>query len=330
MQYWASFRASGEADEHARQCLITGMVGPVIDKHPAIKKVPSGTQSGVAIVSFNCAAFESYGFERNDNAPVSRRAAEAYTAALNRLLDPSFPDPRAPTVRLPEQRVKLSDNTVAVFWTDRPTRVAAAIAPAVSAAEPEALRDLGVSLELDDSYASLPETGDVPPPSAAPIRAAHEAPWKGISPQDLDDPSAFRLLILSGGQGRATVRAFHTSRVRETVSAVQQWFKDIAVQSFAGAPALYRLLRSLADRGEQKNLPPDLAGQVFLAVLSGRSMPLAVLEAAVCRCRTDPGKDRYGRVPPERAAMIKAYLNRARQRLSATQRIDFEEVEPTM
>lgn len=331
VRYWSNFRSLGEGDGRARQCLVTGAIGPVIDKHPPIRKVPGGTRSGVAIVSFNCPAFESYGFARNDNAPVSRRAAEAYTAALNRLLDPSFPDPRDPTVRLPEQLVKLSDNAAAVFWTDRPTRVAAAIAPAVGAGDPEALRELGAVLELDESYASLGESGEAGPPSAEPIRAAHEAPWKGITPRDLEDPSAFRLLILSGGQGRATVRAFHTARVRETVGAIQQWFKDITVQGLVGAPALYRLLRSLAGRGERKNLPPDLAGEVFLAILSGRPLPVAVLEASVRRCRSDPGdRGRHGRVPPERAALIKAYLNRARPHLSSTQGIDFQEVKPAM
>jgi CRISPR-associated protein Csd1 len=328
VEYWSRFRSRGEVDYEA-QCLVTGAVGSVIDKHPPIRKLPGGTPSGVAIVSFNCAAFESYGFERNDNAPVSRRSAEAYTAALNRLLDPSFPDPRDPNIRLPEQRVKLSDDTVAVFWTDGPTRVAAAIAPAIASGNPEAVRELGAGLELDESYQVLDAAGQPPPPRAEPIRAMHDAPWKGISPQELEDPGAFRLLILSGGQGRATVRAFHTTRVRETVKAVRDWFRDVRIQGLSGPPALYRLLRTLAERGEPSNLPPDLAGELFLAILGGRPLPVSILEAAVRRCRSDPGRQGHGRVPAERAALVKAYTNRARPYLS-TLNIRYEEVKPAM
>jgi CRISPR-associated protein Csd1 len=329
VRYWAGFR-SREGTDETRQCLVTGARAPAIDKHPPIRRLPGGTPSGVAIVSFNCAAFESYGFERNDNAPVSRRAAEAYTAALNRLLDPAFPDPHDPNIRLPEQRVKLSDNTVGVFWTDRPTNVAAAIAPAIGDGDPEAVKALGGTLELDESYEVLNATREPQTPSAEPIRATHDAPWKGITPHELEEPSAFRLLILSGGQGRATIRAFHTARVRETVKAVRDWFGDIRIQGFSGRPALYRLLRSLALRGNQENLPPDLAGEVFLAILRGSALPVSVLEAAVRRCRSEPGGQRHGRVSAERAALIKAYMNRARSYLSTVQRVHYEEVKPAM
>jgi CRISPR-associated protein Csd1 len=326
-KYWAKLRGGRAAKESASQCLVTGITAPIADKHPLIK-LPGGTPSGVAIVSFNCAAFESYGFERNDNAPVSRRAAEAYTAALTRLLAPAFPDPRNRKVALPQQRINLSANTVAVFWTDQPSAVATAIAPAVGDGNLEAARALGASLEVDESYANV--EASVRPSSVEPVRGTYQAPWKGITPRDLEDPGAFRVLVLSGGQGRATVRAFHSSRIRETVEAVRGWFRDIAVQGLTGAPALYRLLSTLAERGQKENLPPDLAGEVFLAALSGRALPVGVLEAAVRRSRREPRDRRHGKVPAERAALVKAYLNRARAQLVAAHSIEFEEVKSAM
>jgi len=328
-KYWAEVRGGRAGEESASQCLVTGIQAPIADKHPLIK-LPGGTPSGVAIVSFNCAAFESYGFERNDNAPVSRRAAEAYTAALTRLLAPSFPDPNNRKVALPEQRIALSANTVAVFWTDQPSVIATAIAPAVGDGNLEAARAMGASLEVDESYTNV-EVSDQPPRTTVePVRGAYRAPWKGITPRDLEDPGAFRVLILSGGQGRATVRAFHSSQIRETVEAVRGWFRDIAVQGLTGAPALYRLLSTLAERGQKENLSPDLAGEVFLAALSGRALPVGVLEAAVRRSRREPRDQWHGKVPAERAALVKAYLNRARAQLAAAQSIDFEEVKPAM
>jgi len=336
MVYWGRKRASLAAAEHTGQCLVTGAVGPVVDKHPPIKGVPGGTPSGVAIVTFNLSAFESYGFRRNENAPVSRRAAEAYTAALNRLLNPQLPDPKNPNVRLPQQRVKLSQDTVALFWTDEPSPVPAAIVPAIAEGDPEAAEELGVVWEVDESYRAF--AGELEAVrDATPLRDAHDAPWKGTKPQELEDAGAFRLLILSGGQGRATVRAFRTTQVKETVKAVRRWFEDIRLSTLRNKRALRPLLRSLAVRGNEEKLPPTLAGDVFLAILTGRALPQSVLEMAVRRCRSEANsEERNGRlvrnlkVPYERAALIKAYLNRARQSLHTTQGIHFEELRPAM
>ena len=78
-----------QADNNAPSmiCLVTGKKGPVENIHPSIKKVYGAQSSGAALVSFNAPAFCSYGKEQNYNAPTSKYAAFAYTAALNHLLD---------------------------------------------------------------------------------------------------------------------------------------------------------------------------------------------------------------------------------------------------
>jgi len=320
--YWAAIRDNQQKDTQLQQCLVTGKLAAPTNKHPPIKRVPGGSTSGVAVVSFNSDAFESFGFERNNNAPVSRDAAEAYTTALNRLLDPAWPDPKEPTQTLPKQMVRLSENTAAVFWTDKDNRVASAIAPAIEDVNAGALHALNVT--LDPSLFQLEEPDE--PKSAAPIGDAFHSPWEGGKPLDLEDPAAFRLLILSGGQGRATVRAFHTDTTKHVVQAIQHWFTDISIVGLRGKPALWRLLRSLAVRGEQANLPPNLAGEVFLAALSASPLPVDVLGAAVRRCRSEPER----RVSPERAALVKAVLTRSRERLIRDFNIHFEEIQPAM
>jgi CRISPR-associated protein Csd1 len=338
-QYWARYRSSLASDEEKRQCLVTGEFGPTADKHPPIKHVPGGTPSGVAIVSFNCPAFESYAFSRNNNAPVSRSAAEGYTTALNRLLDPTWPDPRNPNEKLPEQRVLLSSDTVALFWAEGPSLVPAAIGPAVALADPTAAAVFGVSLSEDRSYDEL--DADTRGPSTELLRATHKAPWTGIRPSDLDDPGAFRMLVLSGGQGRASVRGFHSSTIRNVVSAIRQWFDDISLAQLRGG-ALGRLLKTLAIRGDREKLPPNLAAEVFLAILENRSLPLDVLHAAIRRCRseanvTEQRGQRFGnqKARPERVALIKAWLNRARRSDAVygpilAQGIEYQEVRPML
>ena len=69
-------------------CLATGKRGIIARTHANIKGLYGGDPTGSKIVSFNKSAFDSYG--KTDlqayNAPISLRAAHAYTAALNYLL----------------------------------------------------------------------------------------------------------------------------------------------------------------------------------------------------------------------------------------------------
>ena len=71
--------------------------------HPSVKGVAGAQSSGAALISFNAPAFCSYGREQSLNAPVSRHAAFAYTAALNYLLADR------------EHLTRIGDTTV-LFW----------------------------------------------------------------------------------------------------------------------------------------------------------------------------------------------------------------------
>ncbi len=111
-------------------CLISGTTGPVARLHPAIKGVDGAQTTGAALVSFNAAAYESWGHEQGANAPTGQAAAARYGAALNRLLDRSSrnrislvdhasldPGRRRPVEARHRQRFSIGDATV-VFWAD--------------------------------------------------------------------------------------------------------------------------------------------------------------------------------------------------------------------
>ena len=87
---------------------MTGAQGPIARLHPPVKGVRGANTSGANIVSFNLPAFESYGREHGDNAPVGEAAAFAYTTALNSLLASGS-----------RQRALVADTTVAFLWERR-------------------------------------------------------------------------------------------------------------------------------------------------------------------------------------------------------------------
>jgi CRISPR-associated protein Csd1 len=91
-EYWKKIRESQEANASAQKvCLVSGVkFQGEVENFPPIKNVPGGNTSGVTLVSFNppaiSSAFSSYGWKGNDNASISRDAAESCATALNRLL----------------------------------------------------------------------------------------------------------------------------------------------------------------------------------------------------------------------------------------------------
>jgi CRISPR-associated protein Csd1 len=146
-------RTRRPAGEHQKQCLICGTLGAPVDKHPSVK-IPGGTTSGIALVSFNSDAFESYGLDRNENAPVCRNCADGYTTALNRLLSDNYPDPNRPGETLPRRRVRLSTDTTAIFWADEEARL----------------------LNLFSSFFDEPRVEDVESLLRSPYKGHHAAP----------------------------------------------------------------------------------------------------------------------------------------------------------
>lgn len=79
-------KANAKQKDNIGQCLVTGALDEIQNTHPTIKGVQGAQSSGAALVSFNASAFCSYNKEQNQNAPVGKYAAFAYTTALNHLL----------------------------------------------------------------------------------------------------------------------------------------------------------------------------------------------------------------------------------------------------
>ena len=233
------------------QCLVCGNVRPAVDKHPLVR-VPGGTTSGVALVSFNSDAFESYGLERNENAPVCRECADAYTTALNRLLSPRYID--CSGAMLGRRFVRLSSDTTAVFWADEGSPTLDFLSSLFDQADPDA------------------------------VRAVLDAPWKGQQAAAIS--GRFFCLVISGAQGRAVLRGVHTGTVEQAEANVREYFTSLEVEG-TGVLPLYRLLGAAALQGKADNLPPGLPGEMFLAIVSGRALPRRLLSLAVQRCRAE-------------------------------------------
>ncbi len=278
-EYFSKTRRA--ASKEGAQCLICGATAAPVDKHPGVK-IPGGTSSGIALVSFNSDAYESYGLSRNANAPVCRDCADAYTTALNRLLSDRYPDPRRPGQTLPRRFVKLSPDTTAVYWADHEATL----------------------LDLFSNYFDAPRVENV--------AALVESPYKGRAAGAAGN--RFHCLVLSGAQGRAIVRSSHDGTVEQVERNVGDYFQSIDVGTEDPLP-LWVIMRGLVLQGKLENLAPGLVTDVFLAIVFGGAFPRTLLSSAVGRCRAER------RVTRERVAILKAYLRR-NQRMEVTVALD--------
>jgi CRISPR-associated protein Csd1 len=314
-QYWQKIRrADGGSAGTERRCLVSGAAFfGAVQNFPPIKRVPGGTTSGVAIVSFNppetASSFSSYGWKGNENAPISREVAEACATALNRLLDPAYPNPRAPEQRLPPRSLRLSSDTAVCYWSAKQS-----------------------GEEFCSAFGGLLEAN----PEG--VKNLYQSIWTGKSP-DIQDPSAFYALTLTGTQGRVIVRDWFESTIARVASNLAAHFEDLKIVRNTPKPKVHALppnfsmtalFESLAPRGDRSKVPTPLIGQLLEAALRGTPYPFAILQGAIERSRAEVGNQEWNDLNRRdaRAALIKAVLNRRKRFFPEITR--YEEVNPEM
>lgn len=275
-----------EGREPTGICLATGKTAPIARIHPSIRGVSGANPTGAALVSFNCDAFESYGKSQSFNAPVSSEAAEAYTAALNFLLQKDS----GHCLRL--------GSTSLVFWTEQPGPAEKIFVPCLSCEDDEQL-DAGTA-----------EDRELLGRARAVLRAARE----GKKPADVDlealcaAETRFFLLGLKPNQARLGVNLWQISSLGQLLENLGRHYHDLALApQYANdppLPPLWMLLRELAPQGKTENIPAGLGEALSRAVLSGGRYPENLLAIVVQRIRSDKN------ISYLRAALLKAFLLR--------------------
>ena len=259
-------------------CLVTGEHAPIVRLHPSLKGVVGAQGSGASIVSFEKDAFKSFGKERGGNAPVSERAAFAYTAALNTLLE-----------RSSRQRIRIGDTTT-VFWA-------------------EAAGDPSVAEQAEELFLNLadPPTDEERAAEVADKLAlvAQGRPLAEVNPE-VDENAPFYVLGLAPNAARLSIRFWHQDSIGAIARRIGEHFRDMRIEPtpWRTAPAARRLLYETAVQSKAENIPPTLGGALMRSILTGQPYPRTLMAAVVTRLRAD------GRVSGLRGAILKACIVR--------------------
>jgi CRISPR-associated protein Csd1 len=155
---------------------------------------------------------------------------------------------------------------------------------------------------------------DPPPPTdsseTANLRHALEAVLQGRALDTLDtrlDPKTKMFVLgLSPNASRLSIRYWATASLEEFAKRLAQHYDDLLIEPvpWKTPPAAWRLLAATAAQEKSENIPPQLAGAMMRAVLTGSRYPRSLLSAAIVRMRAD--KDVSGL----RVALCKAVLAR--------------------
>lgn len=288
MDIWLNHLAEKEGAKGL--CLVTGERAAIARLHPSVKGVAGAQSSGASMVSFDKDAFKSFGKERGANAPVSERAAFAYTASLNALLE-----------RDSGRRIQIGDATT-VFWAE-----AAGDDTRATAAE-----------DLFSLIAAPPTDAEETAKVADKLKEiAKGRPLARVDPE-LDENTRFCVLGLAPNAARVSIRFWHQNTIGEIARCMADHWRDLHIEPAPGRipPAAWRLLRETAAQGKTQNIPPTLGGALMQAILRGERYPRSLLAAVIGRVRAD------GRVAPLRVAMLKAWVRRAERLASADEEME--------
>ncbi|ANF56279.1 type I-C CRISPR-associated protein Cas8c/Csd1 [Halotalea alkalilenta] len=279
---WVAALESGEGIPG--QCLITGEIAPLGTDHPAIRGVRDAQPSGASLVSFNSDAYESYGYSKNHNASISKAAIFGYSTALNHLLR-SGDDNR--------QRLQIGDATT-LFW-----------AKARDAAHAEAAE--GFFAMLNDPPSDEQEAAKL----GSLLRQVAEGRPLAELDSMLEADTQFFVLGLAPNAARLSVRFWYVDNLERLARHYAQHYRDLqlAPMPWKGvAPAMWRLLYATAPsrdgKAKAEDIPPQLAGELTRAILTGSRYPRLLLTNVIMRMRND------GDISGIRVALCKAVLVR--------------------
>lgn len=291
-------KANAKQKDNIGQCLVTGALDEIQKTHPTIKGVQGAQSSGAALVSFNASAFCSYNKEQNQNAPVGKYAAFAYTTALNHLL-------------ADRKNVHRIGDAAVVCWAENTDKQYEDFAADLFFGD-------GDGDQSDEQWLSA-------------LQASVELLAKGLPCRELDlDPERkFYILGISPNAARLAVRFFYCDSFGNIVKNIKAHYDrlEIVRPSYDKFPILplWKLLSATnrtikkkndngtnaersdsedSDKSKDKTQNSAMAGAVARAVFSGGRYPASLLECTFLRIKAERSITR------ERAAIIKAYYLR--------------------
>ncbi|MFY9116126.1 MAG: type I-C CRISPR-associated protein Cas8c/Csd1 [Bacteroidales bacterium] len=251
-------------------CLITGEKLPIAVLHSATS-IPGGKSGGKLVGFQKKSGYDSYYKEQGMNAPVSKKAEDAYTTALNVLLGKDS-----------THKFRISDTTV-LFWAQQQN---------------------DFENQFASFFAAAPK--DDPDKNVREVKALFEAIHTGKL--NTDSNNQFYVLGLTPNAARISIRFWKTGKVIDFANNIAKHFEDLNIvrgkKDEREYFSLFNLLANISFDYKVDNIPPNLAGKIIESILDGTKYPDTMQQQCIRRIRAEQHVNRI------RSAILKAYLNR--------------------
>lgn len=244
---WESYR-NQKTSEVTGQSLITGEVKPIARLHSNISGITDTLSSGASLVSFNKAAFESYGKSQSYNSPIDEISAFKYSTTLNYLLK----DRR--------HKITVGDTTL-VFWAEIPN---------LDRNEESIFKEM----LIPETIPSEEDRNDSS--TTFLVSKILESIKRGYSITDIsgiDENLNFYILGFAPNASRVSLRFFMHNSFGMTLRNLGKHYLDMEIiKSNSGKRVIniYDILRELSPNKDLKRISPLLAGQLTECILHGR------------------------------------------------------------
>lgn len=264
-------------------CAVCGTNNyPILDEPHGSIKLPKGQTSGSMLVSYNTNAFESYNLKGNLNSGICTNCARNYIEALRYLVG----NGHEITTEKGEKkykftnRQKISDDTIALFWTKEP----------------------------DDD---IDPFSDICQPTEERVRKLFSSIITGDKQRvNTEMENYFYCCTMSSAAARIAVRDWMAISVSQYQKNLQQWFDDI--ETLKDGEILYPGINSILSSSIKKKTKPTqsdvkararIGSILWHAALTNAPLPLMILQSVLTQIEHD-----Y--FSPEKSTVIRLVLNR--------------------
>ena len=271
-----------------RRCAICGSNKyPILDESHGSIRMPKGQSAGSMLVSYNTNAFESYNLKGNLNSGICTKCARNYIEALKFLTTNGHETltPKGEKEFKYTNRQKISDDTVALFWTKEPDDN---IDPWTDICQPtvERVKRMFSSVAIGDSKRAETEVDNY-----------------------------FYSCTLSSAAARIAVRDWMAVSVSQYQNNLKHWFDDIA--TIKDGEVYYPGINTILYNCIKKKAKPTqsdfkakarIGTMLWHAALTNTSLPLVILQSVLSQIEHD--KSKYGCFNEEKSTVIRLVLNR--------------------
>ena len=271
-------------------CAVCGTNNyPILDEPHGSVKLPKGQTSGSMLVSYNMNAFESYNLKGNLNSGICTNCARNYIEALRYLVG----NRHEITTEKEEKkykftnRQKISDDTIALFWTKEP----------------------------DDD---IDPFSDICKPTEERVRKLFSSIITGDKQRvNTEMENYCYCCTMSSAAARIAVRDWMAISVSQYQKNLQQWFDDI--ETLKDGEILYPGINSILSSCIKKKTKPTqsdvkararIGSILWHAALTNAPLPLMILQSVLTQIEHEKTTKYCKTFSSEKSTVIRLVLNR--------------------